>query len=47
MYKVKYWICNHLKSQLFETLHDAIIFTVYQAPFQSVHSIDLIKEKNA
>ena len=44
MYKVRYWLYNQLKSQLFGTLHDAVTFTVYKAPFQSVHSIDLIKE---
>jgi hypothetical protein len=47
MYQVRYWLYNQLKSRVFETLHDAVIFTVYTAPFQSVHSIDLIKEKNA
>lgn len=44
MYKVKYWSYNKLKSKIFQSLHDAVIFSVYGAPFQSVHSIDLIKE---
>jgi hypothetical protein len=44
MYNVRYWLYNQLKSQLFETMHSAVMFAVYKAPFQSVHSIDLIKE---
>ena len=44
MYKVKYWVYNKLRSKLFETMSGAITFAVYTAPFQSVHSIDLIKE---
>ena len=44
MYKVLYWSYNKLKSQTFVSLHDAVVFTVYTAPFQSTHSIDLIKE---
>jgi hypothetical protein len=44
MYKVKYWSYNNLRLKVFQSLHDAIMFTVYTAPFQSVHSIDLIKE---
>jgi hypothetical protein len=44
MYKVLYWSYNKLRSQMFASLHDAVVFTVYEAPFQSVHSIDLIKD---
>ena len=44
MYKVKYWSYNKLRSKIFQSLHDAINFAVYNTPFQSVHSIDLIKE---
>jgi hypothetical protein len=44
MYKVKYWVYNNLRSKVFQCLKDAIEFSVYKAPFQSVHSIDLIKE---
>jgi hypothetical protein len=44
MYKVKYWSYNKLRSKIYQSLHDAVMFTVYLAPFQSVHSIDLIKE---
>jgi len=44
MYKVRYWVYNNLRTRLFDTMHDAIIFSVYKAPFESVHSIDLIKE---
>jgi hypothetical protein len=47
MYNVRYWQYNTLRTKWFETLHDAVMFTVYTAPFQSVHSIDLTKEKNA
>jgi hypothetical protein len=44
MYKVWYWSYNRLRSQMLPSLHDAVIFTIYKTPFQSVHSIDLIKE---
>jgi len=44
MYQVKYWSYNYLRSRMFQSMHDAIMFCVYTAPFQSVHSIDLIKE---
>ena len=44
MYKVRYWSYNKLKSKIFYSLYDAVRFTVYTAPFQSVHSVDLIKE---
>jgi len=39
MYKVRYWLLGSLKSKRFETLHDAVIFAVYKAPFESVHEI--------
>jgi hypothetical protein len=44
MYKVRYWSYNALKSKVFETMTAAVEFAVYQAPFQSVDEIDLIKE---
>ena len=44
MYIVKYWVYNNLRSKMFQCLSDAITFSVYTAPFQSVHTIDLIKE---
>ena len=44
MYEVRYWSYNKLRTKLFETMSDAVMFTVYTAPFQSVHSMDLIKE---
>jgi hypothetical protein len=43
MYQVRYWCCNDLKSKTFPSLHDAVMFSIYETPFQSVHSIDLIK----
>ena len=44
MYRVKYWSYNILRSKMFQSLHDATMFSVYTAPFQSVHAVDLIKE---
>ena len=44
MYKVRYWSYNKLKSKIFQTLSEATAFSVYEAPFQSIHSIDLIKD---
>jgi len=44
MYKVKYWLLGSLKSKKFLTLHDAVMFSVYKAPFQSVHEIYKIKD---
>ena len=42
MYKVRYWTTGGLRSKVFETLHDAVMFSVYTAPFQSVHEIDKV-----
>ena len=39
MYKVKYWLLGSLKAKIFETLHDAVMFSVYTAPFESIHEI--------
>lgn len=33
-----------LTSKTFPNFHEATMFAVYKAPFQSVHSIDLIKD---
>jgi len=44
MYKVKYWIGGYLRSKIFETLHEATMFAVYKAPFQSVHEIYKVEE---
>ena len=44
MYEVRYWSYNILRSKVFQSMHEAVMFTVYKAPFQGVHSIDLIKE---
>jgi hypothetical protein len=44
MYKVRYWTTGGLRSKIFKTLHDAVVFSVYKAPFQSVHGIDKVEE---
>ena len=42
MYKVRYWVTGRLRSKMFETMHDAVMFSVYTAPFQSIHAIDKV-----
>jgi len=44
MYKLKYWISGELTSTRFDTLHEAIQYSIYNIPFQSFYGIDLIKE---
>lgn len=44
MYKVVYWSLNKQRVKLFQTMTEAVLFTVYEAPFHSVHSVDLVKE---
>jgi hypothetical protein len=44
MYVVKYYmVAGTLTSKTFPTLHEATMFAVFKAPFQSVHSIDKVK----
>jgi hypothetical protein len=46
MYKVKYYLTGGtLVSKVFATLHEATMFAVYKAPFQSVHEIYKVEEK--
>jgi len=48
MYKVKYWSNNQeLRSKDFDTLHEAVQFSIHGIPYQSMYGIDLIKEKDA
>ena len=43
MYKVKYYMTGGtFTSRTFKTLHEATMFAVYKAGFQSVYSIDKI-----
>lgn len=43
MYKVKYYMtAGTLTSRTFETLHEATMFAVYKAGFQSVYTIDKV-----
>jgi len=44
MYKLKYWILNTLISKKFETLNEAILYSVYNIPFQSFHTLDKVEE---
>lgn len=45
MYKVKYFMVGGTLSTLyFPNLYKATEFCVYKAPFQSVHSVDKVKE---
>lgn len=44
MYIVRYYLTGGtFTSKLFETLHDAVVFSVYQVKTSNVHSVDLIK----
>jgi hypothetical protein len=43
MYRVKYYSYEKLRSRYFETLHDAVMFSVYQIHTGNVYGIDLIK----
>ena len=44
MYKVRYYLTGGtFTSKLFETLSEALRFSVYQVKTGNVHSIDLIK----
>jgi hypothetical protein len=44
MWLVKYYQNGgRLMSKYFSNLHEATAFAVYEAPFESVHSMDLIK----
>lgn len=43
MYKVKYYLSGGtLVSKYFDNISDALTFSVYNTPFQSVHSIDKV-----
>ena len=45
MYKVRYYMVGGtLRTIYFPNLHEATSFCVYQAPFQSVYSIDRVEE---
>lgn len=44
MYNVRYWSYNVLRSKVFQSLNDAVMFSIYHAPFQSVETIKIIKE---
>jgi len=45
MYKLKYYLTGGtLVSKYFDTLAEAIEFSVYKTPFQSFYGIDLIKD---
>ena len=45
MYKVRYYMVGGtLRTLYFPNFHEATNFCVYQAPFQSVHSMDKVKE---
>ena len=45
MWKVRYYMVGGtLTSKCFPTLHEATMFCVYKAPFQSIHSMDKVKE---
>jgi hypothetical protein len=43
MYRVKYYTYEILHFRTFETLHDAVMFAVYQVRTGNVYGIDLIK----
>jgi hypothetical protein len=43
MYRVKYYTHEDLHSKYFETLHDAVMFSVYKVRTGNVYAIDLIK----
>ena len=44
MYRVKYYTHEDLHSKYFETLHDAVMFSVYKVRTGNVYAIDLIKQ---
>jgi len=44
MYKLRYWMANKLTSKTFETLSEALLYSVYNIPFQSFYGIDKEKE---
>jgi len=43
MYRVRYYTYENLHSKDFETLHDAVMFSVYKVKTGNVYAIDLIK----
>jgi len=44
MYKLRYWMLNRLTSKTFETLSEALLYSVYNIPFQSFHTLDKVEE---
>jgi hypothetical protein len=45
MYKLRWWDNTQvLRSKIFADLGEAIHFSIYKTPFQSMYGIDLIKE---
>jgi len=45
MYKVRYYMTGGtLTSKTFPSFHEATMFAVYDAGFQAVHSMELIKD---
>jgi len=48
MYKLRYYsTTGQLMVKYFESLHDALDYSVYKTPFQSFYGIDFIEEKHA
>ena len=42
MYRLRYWIHNRLTYKTFETLSEALLYSVYRIPFQSFHTLDKV-----
>jgi hypothetical protein len=44
MYKLRYWMLNKLTSKIFPTLSEALLYSVYNIPFQSFYGIDKVEK---
>jgi hypothetical protein len=45
MYKLRWWtVTQELKSMVFDNLHDAIHFSIYNTPYQSFYGIDKVEK---
>jgi hypothetical protein len=45
MYKLRYWSTGQrLISKIFPTLSEALLYSVYNIPFQSFHTLDKVEE---
>ena len=45
MYKVKYYLSSQsMKSKTFKTLHEAIMFSIYEVGYGDMYGIDKVEE---